>query len=275
MEIARWRREESESAIVITPPEGGASITIRERQPFRSLRGAEVVALAELFDEPTPKLTTAEGELAAIIDHESGSRAVVWNDFDQTELVGTAKTEAARKAVYQVMREVVYQAPFGPGLERARRFWYRPPAGWTGRARGLVADWTSPEGDARLKILPARPSKRSREAIAIEQFLHDDPFRGFVLAPPIEQTPLVLGTLRGVRATATGHELKQPRTYITIAVEDARVTYTVRLECKGEVGKHDAVLEALLASIEPVPAIRESDQPRPAIGDAVMAHWAT
>lgn len=261
--------------IVIVPPEGRAhaSITIRESAPLRSLSGSPVVALAQLIgDDTAARITTGEGELAALIEGERGTRAVIWGDIEQTEITGVAETEAARRAVSIVTRELVYHLPLGLGSDRTRRFWYQPPPGWQGRARGLVTDWVSPNGDAWLKALPARSVRRGREAVAIEQFLHDDPFGDFVLVPPVEQTALTIGQLRGVRAVATGHARGEPRTYVTVALEDARSIYAVRLGCDGASASYESVIDVLLASIEPLRQARDPVVSR-ALVDA-MAHWA-
>ncbi len=269
LQIPRWRREPGE-ALVIVPPDGRGygHIVIREGvRPLTSLAGAPAVALAELVGDAL-RITTHEGEVAALTDDDTGTRAIIWGDDAQTELTGVASEPAGRAAIAAVVREIVLLLPLGLGLERARRFWYTPPPGWRGIARGLDAEWISADGAATIQVRRARPLRWSVPATRIEQFLHDEQFFEFVLDEPIMQDSFTVGALRGKRGRAVGKVHGRPRTFITIAVEDDQTVYTARLKCDGELSAHEAIFDALVQSIEPLPKA----QPRSG-ASAVLAHW--
>lgn len=275
LQIVRWHREDTAGDdIVIAPPEGRdhGTIVVRERvRPLTSLRGAPAASLSELIGDAV-RVTTAEGELAAVHDDERGTRAVIWGDAEQTEITGVAGAAAARGAIATVVRELVHHLPLGLGSDRTRRYWYRPPAGWRGVASGLVTDWHAPDGAASLKVLPARRVERPKIALAVEQFLHDDAFFGFTLTPPITQDPITLGSLRGIRGEAVGERAGRARSYVTVAVEDARYLYAIRLACDGPSAGYEPMLAGVLASIEPIAEIHAPAVDQAAVAET-MAHW--
>jgi hypothetical protein len=258
MHIRRWRNIGVEDgAIVLVPPEGRelATIAVREGiRPIASLRGTPVVALAELIgDQTDARVATGEGELAAVIDDDRGTRAVIWGDVEQTEVTGLAVKHEARDAVAAAVREIVHHLPLGLGSVRTRRYWYQPPGGWSGTAHGFVTDWLSPDGTAMLKVLPARLLRRPATAIAVEQFLHDDPLLEFVLEGTVASESIVVGRLAGLRGRAVGTWRGTRRTYVTVGIEDDKLMYAVRLSVDGDVdtAPYEAVFDALIQSIEP------------------------
>jgi hypothetical protein len=274
VEIAGWRRERRAfDRIRCTPQDGEelAEITIHERvRPLAALRTLvdERIAAAVLT-EPATRLATVEGELGAVVSVDAAgvhhALGVIYGDDFQTIIHGRTARADQRERVRAATRDLVANVPLGLGQKRHRRFWYSPPPGWQGLARGLVTDWfplDHPQNPAAIKVLPARPL----DAIFhVDTFLRDDAFAD-VAIDDIKRTPLSSGAFDGVLACAYAGE----RAFVTAALQDRQYIYVLRLATTlSRLATDEAVFQDMVRSCMPLP------QPADPSAIQALAYWAT
>jgi hypothetical protein len=198
------------------------------------------------------RLVTHEGEYAAIAIGDGRLRAVVLGDRHFVQLDGrpnAGKAEAFAAAFRDVVERVMLQL----GVRR-RRYHYVPPAGWLAVPRGLATDWLAPgtpRGATQIRVAPAVPIAIDVEdvltALVAEVVGNGDTI---VLG---ERTELPAGfAIDCVMASPRGAKLW--RTWALL--RSGPYLCTLRLDCADEAARatYRGVFDALLASVEPVPA---------------------
>jgi hypothetical protein len=279
---------------VCTPPGGReqAWVEIRERLiplvPFRELLARRVDALRadgaiDLRVGPSRRSTTAEGEHAAVVtiggthagELVEHRLAVIYTDDFQIEIDGRAARTDQRAAVREVVREVVDHLPVGLGQLRHRRYWYLPPSGWQGVARGLVTTWYPPDSRAMawIKVLPARPARMSVSATQLDALVHDDSFASFKPEGKMVRDDADFGPFTCVITRALGHfadDLHDAarRMLITAGLTDGIFVYGLRLDTgEHEAAAHERAFLEMLRSVAPVPT------PKPSQATNPFRHW--
>jgi hypothetical protein len=233
LEVAAWRREpRAFGRVRWTPPEGDtvAEILIEERaRPLMSLRAL----VAQRAPQPgtiseVKRITTQEGELGALVTFDAADGhhllAVIVGDDFQTIVEARATDPAQRARVRTALEEIVVHLPLALGASRPRRYWYRPPAGWSGIARGMTTIWIPPDHPNNPTILTVLPARPMGEAFALDSFFRDDSFAD-VSAQDITRSEFKIGAFMAMRAHAHG----KSGVFVTIALEDQRFMYVLRM----------------------------------------------
>lgn len=292
--VLGWHVDLRTADTTICAPPGGRQLAwteVRERErplvPFHQLVGQRAEALraagvSALAVERAHRLTTSEGELGAIttisgvlggepIEH---GLAVVYAEDTQLTIDGRAAHADQRAAVRAVVRELATHVPVGGG-ERLRRFWYRPPDGWQGVPRGLVADWYPPDyprDSASIKVMPARPLRQPAAAAQIESLLHDAAFIGFTPERRVRGDAEV-GGLRGVIVRVAGRFPDGARRMlITAALADEHYLYRLRLDTGEErAAEREQLFLDMVRTAVPVP--RPPSSVTPGASSEALRHW--
>lgn len=261
-------------------------LRVRERlHPLRSARALFAEAASRLpaataEHAPIEALVTIEGEHAAFavtrgeVAGEPYLRCLgaIFGD-DWTHLIDAGSvTPAHFEIVEHTARYYATTLSLGLGHRRVRRVRYTPPAQWSPLARGLDTEWLAPgfpRQAASVVVHAARPADRTRHQ-ALEDLIEHERLRGLELDPPVRGRAVftaagLAGTQWSLEARAGG----QRRRCEVVLLEDDRFLYAI----VGRFGETDpeslAVLDALVATIEPVPL------PRPRTTQDSMLHWAT
>jgi hypothetical protein len=147
-----WKRSVGANTILESPL--GVIVVEDERVPIVTIeRWTQGVGAGKVT-----RVTTIEGEYAAIADGDERLRAVVLGDRHYVQLDG--KPNAGHEATFAVaFREVVERVTLQLGVRR-RRYHYVPPAGWLAVPRGLATDWLAPalpRGTTQIRVSPAVP----------------------------------------------------------------------------------------------------------------------
>jgi hypothetical protein len=257
LEISSWRTERRAfNRIRCTPPEGEdlAEVIIDERvRPLATLRTLVAERFGVAPTEPAQQLSTAEGELGAVINIDTApihhTFGVIYGDDFQTIVAARTPHLNQRDRIRNLARELVVHFPLGLGHKRQRRFWYRPPAGWQGLVRGLVTDWfplDHPQNPATIKVLPARPFNTMFQ---LDTMLHDDTFTHLTINE-VTRTALALGAFKGTLGRAIAGE----RAFLTAALEDQHFVYVLRLSTMTErLAVDEVIFQDMLKSCVPVP----------------------
>lgn len=257
IEVTAWRRERRAfGQILCTPPEGDdvAAIVIRERvRPLVSLRVLVERHGGSAGAAEMATISTIEGELAAVASFEADAAyhaiAAIYTHDACTIIEGRTARADQRERLQHATRELAVHFPIGLGQRRYRRFWYRPPSGWQGLARGLVTDWfplDHPRNPASMKVLPARPLD---PMFHVDTWLRDDLFAG-VAIDDVTREPLALSMFRGTLAVATAGE----RVFLTAVLEDRQYAYVLRLATSSQHAvEHRAVFDDVVRSCVPLP----------------------
>jgi hypothetical protein len=252
--LAAWPREPlANGGVVLTSPRGPAiaSLCVRPgiapvrplRTIIRELAAAAPALRAARQIAPFERFTTDGGEHAAVVELEArvGSTTLRWViavvvlDDELVVIEGTGLGPEVAHWTRQLARVLAV----GASWLRARRFVYTPPRGWIGARRALATCWLAPSfprDPAWLVVCDAVP-----RGGAIERTLE------LMWPAPADATttPIERGPLRGTRADASA--------VTTVVVADTAFRYRVQLHAGAQ---HEAVLEAVLASIEPCPPPR-------------------
>lgn len=278
-----WTRRHHAGATLMFPPEGVARGGLRYVEHLAPLAPVSELLAAYLDDpgfvvdrtSPVERLLTDEGEHAAVVTvggtvaGRPAQRDVgfVLLDHHYARLGSIALDPADFAARTALVRSLIGRDVQLAG-DRPRRFEYGAPPGWQARARGLHADWYPldyPRRAAVLHVLPAQPRDRVGSAAELLAALDHGAWWA------VEQAPARALTtphgLAGLAHAAIGAVAGQPETRrFASALEDHRYVYAAQLECALDDDDAAQVLDALVASIEPL-------RPRPPRSEAGLAHW--
>jgi hypothetical protein len=217
------------------------------------------------------RLTTVEGEHAAIVGLSATRRsdglpidfmlgAIFTDDF--YEQITAYSTDHAHVEDFRAsIRGFVLEQRLELGAARARRFEYRPPPGWQGRARALRAEWFPvdyPRHAARIFVSPAVPCQQPFSAIE-EIVAQASEMRGIAShqsQPPTRVTTDhglngVLWRSSGVARSGGAHEVET----IVAALLDYQYLYLLRLEAAPRSSEEDrALFLNVVQSVHPMAA---------------------
>jgi hypothetical protein len=275
--LHRWTARNTADGTLFYPPEGQlvAGIHVRERlRPLERTHDLVTMTRMQLASNvtitksgPIERIQTDEGELGALVQLEGTGRGhgrpmrysigfVFGDDFyDRLDAYFTESPKAAE--YHDLMRAYLVAYRLNLGQLRARRFYYDPPKGWQGRARGILAQWLTPDYPKRVSqlIVPAAFPSAKIEAS--------------VMARAVIQRRLVafqrdLETMDAI-AHPAGFETQIHRVHgsfaneavtdlLTAVVTDQEFVFVVRLESMAEWLERDReALLALVQSIQPLP----------------------
>lgn len=290
--VRGWHRVDDAGGVKLFHPDGPEAGAIRYRETVRPLARMSTIveeltargpAIAGFAWSAIERGLTDEGEHTALVVGRGllEGRAIlrlcgaVFGDDSYSLLTAVSLVQEVWDQVESTVRFLLEKDAHGRGLRR-RRFVYRPPAGWQGLARGFTTEWQPPgfPGDATLiQVLPAHPVADPPRAVLL-QSLADDTAEGLeILAVDDEQEVCTAAGLRGsawlVRLKlADGAALRR----LLVALRDPRHLYAVRAETtREEIGDLLETVEALVESIEPVPA---GGMASVRLGTALAAQWA-
>lgn len=264
-----WRSRRRGEAIDLAAPSG--AMTYRYRERVRPLRSAAAIARDWLARQASfrwdgtlsiERLTTAEGEHGALVGvdgllAEQPARRVVgmvFGDDFYALLNGLCVASSEADAFTELTRTLLHADRHELGVRR-RRFVYRAPTGWQGRARGLVTEWTPPRFPAEacmLEVFPAVPSASFDPQVLLDGLGADAELRedlsGAIAIP-----------LPGEWRQLTGIDREGWFARRVAVLDDGRYAYPVRLDTRSSTVVDHGVelLRTLVGSIEPVPAPRE------------------
>src|SRR6185503_19621441 len=105
----------------------------------------------------------------------------VYGDDFHVLIDGVTRAPERFAAFSRGVRELVDVYPLGLGEHRYRRFFYTPPTGWQGLARGMVTEWYPLDYPARwasLVVHPAKPLRQREIAARAHVLVHQDVLRG-------------------------------------------------------------------------------------------------
>lgn len=270
-----WQVERFSDGVGFVLPGGRihGGIRIREhRRPIAELselvrRAANDLPLAGCDATPLESFVTAEGEYAVITTlagtHEGvaieRTLAFVLGDEHYTQIDGLTAVAARFAELRAHVREVAYHHALGLGELRRRRFLYTPPAGWTTRTRGLVADHVS--ADATITVFPARALVESPIG-DVERALREAEWAGFsgraTSTVAIETPHFRAGVVRTYAGSG--------RRIVVAVLLDDRFAYTCRLASVADEPAFHAMLSSIVPLPRPAPIVRTAE-----LGGVV--HW--
>ncbi len=296
--IPSWTWEPRGGGITMVAPSGTAVIRYRERiRPVQSVaailrdRAADRRYRATATSAIEP-LVTGEGEYGAAVDlvgEMVGSPAgttpgalprtlgFLFTDDWYSEVTGIALRPDEGATVAHWVRKLIVDSRLMLGTRR-RRYVYAKPLGWDGYARlPLYMTWFPPEhprDPTSITMYPALPAPSG---------IDEDPNFGMIpTGPPasaelIAETeppaPVELGRLTGTRwQFQVRDERGRTMQRTTVLLRDDRYLYGSYLDrdaataAPGDEG--DTVYQALLASIEPLPAPHGA-----ATGPGLVTDW--
>jgi hypothetical protein len=201
--------------------------------------------------KPVERLTTVEGEYAAIVMALDRQRAIVLGDRHFVQLDGRAAA-GSEDGFAAAFREVVEKITLQLGVRR-RRYHYEPPAGWLAVPRGLTTDWiapTRPRGATQIRVGAAVPVGADVESV-LTTLVAEVVGNGDTIELGA-RTELPHGfAIETVMANERGRRLW--RTWALVRSEP--YLCTLRLDCADEASHVIArpVFDALLATVEPLP----------------------
>jgi hypothetical protein len=271
--LSGWRRSFTADGLVLAPPEQLGTGRIRIRPHVAPLRS--VKDLAQDFLTPPPPggpapevegplgLTTAEGEYAALVSEIVRPAAGVARQHTACFVMGDdwfAAIDGATDlpALFPLFRRSVEQLAYGHclglGTDRWRRYFYDPPPGWSGIARGRSVGWIPPDyprNPAVIRVHDARPSRTTGPMLLFRRLFEQLP-REFGEAPP---SP--------AQAVLTRHQLEGELTTFTLrgkslasdaVLADVRYVYFLRLESdEPHFAENSAVFARVIDSVRPLP----------------------
>jgi hypothetical protein len=256
-----WKR--SAGANTILESSLGVIVVEDERAPIVSV----VQWTAQIGASTVERLTTLEGEYAAIAIAKDRRRAVVLGDRHFVQLDGRA-APGQHEPFARAFRDVVERVTLQLGVRR-RRYHYVPPTGWLAVPRGLTTDWLAPahpRGATQIRVGAAIPIVADVEVV-LTTLVAEVVGNGDTIELGV-RTELPGGfAIDTVMANARGAKLW--RTWALL--RSGAYLCTLRLDCADETSRAAtrATFDALLATVEPVP------QPRTAIAEASSLLWPT
>jgi hypothetical protein len=267
---------------------GAGVIEYRERVRPLARMGAivrRVLALDPLFAEAdvpadAERMRTSEGEHAALVTVRVASAqrdvGVVFGDDFYALAIGLCREPALFAEATRVMRELVVGDRHMLATRR-RRFDYEPPPGWQPFVAGFVTAWYPPEfpnDSTYVTVYPANPTTLAPNAIF--DIMLAAATRGGMRVTKVEP-PRPARSDSGLSGRSFEALLRGPPPepidlpMACSVLADARYVYAVEASARNVVhlATHRAALDALVASIRPVPASRAD------IRDATtISHWA-
>lgn len=266
---AHWIHHHGVDVVTLYPPEGGGRIRVFERvRPLPRLSQViESVARDPGFAmravRAVRQLVTIEGEHGAFVTL-TGTRdavpvvrfvGVVWAD-EFARVVDALVVVPACAGLFEATAfELVRDTALGLG-ERPRWFGYVPPAGWTPLPVGLATHWYAPgfPADASTILVPPAVPSRGATPDAVETMVARERARGFEVHGPVDERAVVgHGGLAGRRHAFTFRSPTRAKRHVVVTLAAGSHGYTLELET-GVASAHVEVFDALVASIEPVPA---------------------
>src|SRR5688572_2365020 len=265
---AGWITKPLADGALFVPPGGRAAGAIRLQRQVRPLaRLADIVAadlaqarafLDDVALEPGERRTTDEGEHAAVITLRGRSRdgggpvertvGVVFGDDYYRRYDALAPAPAAFAPMRATIRALVKAAALGLGERRSRRFAYAPPAGWQGRAVGLVAEWYPedyPRERSVITVLPAAPAGQTGTSLLARKP------HGFEVRHSWAAVPSRHG-LTGRAWCAESRDGSERWEAVELTCRNH--VYGLTLRCDAALyARHHDLIAALALSVEPVP----------------------
>lgn len=268
-----WQRSFVGGDLLLTGEAGAQAGTIRITSHMMPLRPVHEIFSA-FVEAPgitvTPPAieTTDEGEYAAIATATTPefqhTLAVVFGDDHYTRIDAVVRDRDLFAKFAAATRELMLSTTMGLGAGRWRRFYYEPPAGWTGIARPRGSLWIPPTC-ARyhqvMRVFDARPpgdhellhGARMFETLPIE----------FYREPP--KGPVSYWTANDLECQVSVYRATLPNRTSPMAVLDGTIItepyiYPIRMEC--DVAWFDEtsqLFEQVVASFRPVPERRKVD----------------
>jgi hypothetical protein len=287
-----WTRTYSGDAITLYPPEGAALGGIRYRERVRPLARVSHVVEQMLSRYPAFKPTqvgkpemvvTQEGEYGALVkvagtfNGQPAQRDLgfVFGD-DFYALLSAISLVPDRFETYTKHVKLLVTVDSHCLGVRRRRFLYTPPAGWSGRPRGGMAEFTPPDFPRNLSLIqvfPANPITETAESV-MENMLAEDYAGGFVL--DAMRGPENIGSLHGLNGMAwnvVGKFGDKPRSHRDLVVfRDQRYLYSMRLETMQE--ERSAERQVFLDMVRSAHPIPTGSVVEPKEVEVLVDHWA-
>jgi hypothetical protein len=273
---AEWRPDD---------PDAGRVRVVHDLGPLGVADAAVQTATAELRARATGvaiaesrRLVSREGEYARLgrIAGRLGDApfelhvGVVLGDASYAEIQVLARHDDLIPRFRRLAAELVAGYQLGLGDLRRRRFLHQTPPGWDQQVRHAATVWIAPDHARRhgvLTISDAIPERACSRDDAVA-----DAFAGcsFPLAPATRRR-IALTTAAGLRGDYVAVVARTgDRIIEVVALGDGRYVYRLALEAALDgLTARRRLLEAVVASIEPLPAPRA--RPRATPG---LAHWA-
>jgi hypothetical protein len=249
--LAGWTRAPRAGGAVLAGPRAEVIEIrngVRPIPSLRSLAGA---------DARIERLTTLEGEAAALAVGERSAIAIAVGDDCATVIRGSGGDEVARS-----VRELAIHTYLGLGELRRRRYVYAPPAGWLGLAQHHAARWLHPRFPPvphTLTVFDARPAIGTASELVDALLVTSTTHGRRVEAPhPLAatRTPGGLGGAYAridLRDRGAPASIPRERSIIRCHLRDERFAYVVELAGpSASIAADLPVLEAVVASIEAV-----------------------
>jgi hypothetical protein len=286
---AGWTSARHGAAHVYVSPDGPGAASLRYVERLRPLRRATALLAAagrpagfEATATSAPiRLATDEGEHAALIVIDgrlAGGPAqltfgVVALDDHYARLQGLAFGEhiaATRALVEALLRGDRHFL----GAVRRRRVVYTPPPGWQGVGDTFTATWFPrdyPRRDQRIYLGPAMPLSQEMVAGTIAAIVGGPaPLEQQVV---VESGPAAHPHLGGERVVLRLPGL-ETETHVAL-LADSRFQYLARLDClPAERQEALPLFDAVVASVEPVPAMAAATPPAGAAEVNATGQWA-
>jgi hypothetical protein len=271
-----WRRLSTGGDMVLAAEAGPRVGRIRVVHRVRPVRPVDEI-FAPLLAGAGPAATverpavtvTLEGEYSAIASVIDGARqetlGVVFGDDHMAQIHGVATAPEQFRRFRSAVHRLTFGYTMGLGTNRWRRYYYAPPAGWSGVARGRDTLWISPRCPREYQIMKVFDARPPGDSLAARQGarLYETLPQEFFVEPPIG--PIEFETRGGLRCQVrvfTGRVPNRPAAIRAIegTASDSRYIYPLRLECDEHLyaetmNTFEGVLESIKTFPERGPAL--------------------
>jgi len=272
--MSGWQRSFAGGDLVLTGDGGAAAGGIRVSShvtpvpTVRQLFAEFVPATADTTVESPSLEITDEGEYAVIaaatspaVQHILG---VVFADDHYARIEAVVRDREQYPRFAAAVRELTYATTLGLGTGRWRRFYYEPPAEWTGVARPRGALWISPSCPRHhqvMRVFDARPPADHADLHGARMF-ETLPMEFYREQP---KGPVSYWTAEDLECQVTVYSARLPNRPGKLAVLDGTIlttdyVYPIRMECDPVLFEDSMqTFERVVASFRPIPQRRNVD----------------